>query len=153
MSTVGNMVENTYIIVRGRPHKKRKCLQFFVRNGESGPRTPSLLFPVCLPVYAWGLSIVAAYERGHFSPVKDVSEREPAAIITSLYLSLRAWITNIAIASPAPDNLKTSGLYKSISLPPTGTVFEYYAHFYPPGLGGVRSYEWRSWTADVPSFE
>lgn len=49
--------------------------------------------------------------------------------------------------------LKTSGLYSSISLPATNTVFQYYPHFYPPGMGGVRPYEWRSWTVDVPSFE
>ncbi|CAM9781524.1 unnamed protein product [Ectocarpus sp. 12 AP-2014] len=51
------------------------------------------------------------------------------------------------------DIVQTSGLYSTLSLPRTGSVFEYYAHFYPPGQGGARPYEWRSWTVDVPSFE
>ncbi|CAM9286047.1 unnamed protein product [Ectocarpus sp. 6 AP-2014] len=51
------------------------------------------------------------------------------------------------------DIVQTSGLYNTLSLPRTGSVFEYYAHFYPPGQGGARPYEWRSWTVDVPSFE
>eukprot|EP00903_Cladosiphon_okamuranus_P017642 g16249.t1 len=51
------------------------------------------------------------------------------------------------------DLVQTSGFYNSINLPPNGSIFEYYAHFYPPGQGGVRPYEWRSWTVDVPSFE
>ncbi|CAM9656208.1 unnamed protein product [Ascophyllum nodosum] len=51
------------------------------------------------------------------------------------------------------DLVQMSGLSNSINLPATGTVFEYYVHFFAPGLGGLRPYEWRSWTVDVPSFE
>lgn len=52
---------------------------------------------------------------------------------------------------PLPAH-QTSGLRDHISLPATGTVFEFYPHFYPPGEGGARPYEWRSWAVDVPSF-
>lgn len=53
------------------------------------------------------------------------------------------------------NNVKASGLHNSISLPATGTVFDYYVHFFPlgQGQGGVRPYEWRSWTMGIPMFE
>ncbi|CAM9185724.1 unnamed protein product, partial [Choristocarpus tenellus] len=47
---------------------------------------------------------------------------------------------------------QTTGLYSSVNIPSKGTVFDHYAHFYPPGQGGVRPYEWRSWATDVPQF-
>ncbi|CAM9197261.1 unnamed protein product [Discosporangium mesarthrocarpum] len=50
------------------------------------------------------------------------------------------------------DLVQTTGLYSSVSLPATGTVFDHYVHFHPPGQGGIRPYEWRSWALDIPPF-